>query len=255
MRALRSRSRSVQRACTLHQEYPTPRIPNTKKNTTTAQNTHRTNSSRRSSIKISFTPAASAFFLAGSSSSPCPKSAVNVTTSQSYSSCNHFNITDVSNPPEYARTTLFTLDLSTPDGESEREAAARTTSLEVEGEGEGPREERERDGERRGALPAERDDNTRDIMVTTTSTRDKVLWWTGGREGGDVSGIRNVASRQWQRRIGRIRTNFVAVGGDGHGRSPPMAMAMATWHPYQYQWTDVPINSLSNVSSSSWSLF
>ena len=75
--------------------------------------TYRTNSSRRSSTKISFTPAASAFFLAGSSSSPCPRSAVKVTTSQSYSSWSHLRITDVSRPPEYASTTLFTFDLST----------------------------------------------------------------------------------------------------------------------------------------------
>lgn len=179
----------VQRACTRpHREYH-------------HKNTHRTNSSRRSSIKISFTPAASAFFLAGSSSSPCPKSAVNVTTSQPYSSCNHFNITDVSRPPEYARTTLFTLDLSIADGDE----AARTTSLVVVGPRlVGPRESRER----RGALPAERD--TRDIMVTTTSTMYKVLWWTGGREGG-VSGIQNVASRQRQRRIGRISRPSEAI--------------------------------------------
>ena len=42
----------------------------------------RTNSSRRSSTKISFTPSSFAFLRAGSSSSPWPMSAVNVTTSQ-----------------------------------------------------------------------------------------------------------------------------------------------------------------------------
>ena len=40
-------------------------------------------------------------------SEPCPISAVNVMTSHSYFSINHFAITEVSNPPEYARTTFL----------------------------------------------------------------------------------------------------------------------------------------------------
>src|SRR5687768_5740938 len=39
-------------------------------------------------------------------SSPWPRSAQNATTSQPYSSINQRKITEVSNPPEYARTTL-----------------------------------------------------------------------------------------------------------------------------------------------------
>ena len=37
---------------------------------------------------------------AGSISSPWPMSAVKVTTSQWYSSCNHFKMMEVSKPPE-----------------------------------------------------------------------------------------------------------------------------------------------------------
>src|SRR3954471_21736007 len=56
-------------------------------------------------------PSCSAFARAGSTSSPWPMSAVNVTTSQSYVSCSHFRITDVSRPPEYASTTLPMSDM------------------------------------------------------------------------------------------------------------------------------------------------
>jgi len=61
-----------------------------------------TNSSFKSSIKIfsGFIPSSIAFFLAGSSSSSCPTSAVNVTTSHPNSSCSHFKIMLVSSPPE-----------------------------------------------------------------------------------------------------------------------------------------------------------
>ena len=52
--------------------------------------------------------------LAGSISSPCPISAVKVTTSHSYSSWSHFKITDVSKPPEYAKTTFLTFDIYFP---------------------------------------------------------------------------------------------------------------------------------------------
>ena len=40
------------------------------------------------------------FVRAGSTSSPCPISAVKVTTSQLYSSCSHLRMTEVSRPPE-----------------------------------------------------------------------------------------------------------------------------------------------------------
>jgi len=42
----------------------------------------------------------SALRLAGSTSSPWPRSAVKVTTSASYSVCNHLRMIDVSRPPE-----------------------------------------------------------------------------------------------------------------------------------------------------------
>ena len=45
-------------------------------------------------------PSSSAFARAGSSSSPWPRSAVKVTTSQPYSVCSHFRMIDVSSPPE-----------------------------------------------------------------------------------------------------------------------------------------------------------
>mmetsp|Transcript_3408 Transcript_3408/g.11533 ORF Transcript_3408/g.11533 Transcript_3408/m.11533 type:complete len:239 (+) Transcript_3408:2312-3028(+) len=63
-------------------------------------------------IFSSLTPIFNAFTFAGPSSSPWPKSAVNVTTSHPYVSCNHLRMMEVSNPPEYARTTFFT----SPDG-------------------------------------------------------------------------------------------------------------------------------------------
>ena len=47
-----------------------------------------------------FTPSSSAFRRAGSSSSPCPRSAVKVTTSQPYSVSSHFRMIEVSSPPE-----------------------------------------------------------------------------------------------------------------------------------------------------------
>ena len=51
-------------------------------------------------MKILFTPNIFAFLRAGSSSSPWPMSAVNVITSQSYTSCSHLRMTEVSSPPE-----------------------------------------------------------------------------------------------------------------------------------------------------------
>jgi hypothetical protein len=44
----------------------------------------------------------------GISSSPCPRSAQYATTSQRYVSISQRRITDVSRPPEYARTTRLT---------------------------------------------------------------------------------------------------------------------------------------------------
>ena len=43
---------------------------------------------------------ARAFWRAGSISSPCPRSAVKVTTSAPYSVCSHLRMIDVSSPPE-----------------------------------------------------------------------------------------------------------------------------------------------------------
>ena len=60
------------------------------------------------------TPSCSALARAGSTSSPWPMSAVNVTTSQPYVSCSHFRITDVSSPPEYASTTFLMSDMCEP---------------------------------------------------------------------------------------------------------------------------------------------
>src|SRR6476469_514869 len=57
-------------------------------------------------------PSCSAFARAGSTSSPCPMSAVNVTTSHPYVSCSHFRMTEVSRPPEYASTTFLMSDMS-----------------------------------------------------------------------------------------------------------------------------------------------
>ena len=56
--------------------------------------------SRRSSTKISLMPNISAFLRAGSNSSPWPRSAVKVTTSQRYVVCSQRRITLVSSPPE-----------------------------------------------------------------------------------------------------------------------------------------------------------
>lgn len=53
-------------------------------------------------------PKEMAFLRAGSNSSPCPISAVKVTTSHLYSSWSHFKIILVSSPPEYAKTTFLT---------------------------------------------------------------------------------------------------------------------------------------------------
>src|SRR5262249_10735972 len=44
----------------------------------------------------------------GMSSSPCPRSAQKATTSQRYFSMSQRRMTEVSRPPEYARTTFFT---------------------------------------------------------------------------------------------------------------------------------------------------
>src|SRR5262249_9946885 len=68
----------------------------------------RTNSSRKSSMKTALAPTFLAFSSTGASSSPCPKSAQKATTSQWYVSINQRRITEVSNPPLYARTTFFT---------------------------------------------------------------------------------------------------------------------------------------------------
>src|SRR5262249_28695619 len=53
-------------------------------------------------------PRSSAFSRAGSISSPWPRSAVKVTTSQRYVVCSHFRMIEVSEPPEYASTTSVT---------------------------------------------------------------------------------------------------------------------------------------------------
>src|SRR3546814_2495591 len=57
-------------------------------------------------MKISLTPNCCAFGRTWSSSSPCPMSAVKVTTSASYVSCSHLRMTEVSRPPEYASAIL-----------------------------------------------------------------------------------------------------------------------------------------------------
>ena len=46
------------------------------------------------------TPSITAFSRAGASSSPWPRSAVKVTTSQPYSVASHFRMIEVSSPPE-----------------------------------------------------------------------------------------------------------------------------------------------------------
>src|SRR5262245_3141894 len=53
-------------------------------------------------------PVRSAFSLTGISSSPCPRSAQYATTSQRYVSMSQRRMTEVSRPPEYARTTRLT---------------------------------------------------------------------------------------------------------------------------------------------------
>src|SRR2546429_9767646 len=55
-------------------------------------------------------PVRSAFSRMGSSSSPCPRSAQKATTSQRYRSMSQRRMTDVSRPPEYARTTRLGVD-------------------------------------------------------------------------------------------------------------------------------------------------
>jgi hypothetical protein len=51
-------------------------------------------------VDLGLTPSISAFLRAGSSSSPWPRSAVKVTTSQPYSVWSHFRMIEVSRPPE-----------------------------------------------------------------------------------------------------------------------------------------------------------
>src|SRR3954466_1716221 len=57
-----------------------------------------------------------AFFLRGASSSPCPRSAAKAMTSQPYSSLSQGMMMEVSNPPEYAKTTFFTMSASSSSG-------------------------------------------------------------------------------------------------------------------------------------------
>src|SRR5260370_12578227 len=71
----------------------------------------RTNSSRRSTTWTADAPVRSAFSRIGTSSSPWPRSAQKATTSQPYRSISQRRITEVSSPPEYARTTRFGLDV------------------------------------------------------------------------------------------------------------------------------------------------
>src|SRR5262245_49231024 len=68
----------------------------------------RTNSSRRSRTCTLRAPVRSALSRMGISSSPCPRSAQKATTSQRYRSISQRRMTDVSRPPEYARTTRLT---------------------------------------------------------------------------------------------------------------------------------------------------
>src|SRR5688500_19350437 len=70
-----------------------------------------TKASRRSTMCTELAPVLSALSRTGSSSSPCPRSAQKATTSHRYSSMSQRRITDVSRPPEYARTTFLTAGL------------------------------------------------------------------------------------------------------------------------------------------------
>src|SRR5437667_5902185 len=72
----------------------------------------RTNSSRRSTMWTVAAPVRSALSRTVSSSSPCPRSAQKATTSQRYRSMSQRRMTDVSRPPEYARTTRLGVDAS-----------------------------------------------------------------------------------------------------------------------------------------------
>ena len=67
----------------------------------------RANSSRRSSTCARAAPSPSARSRASSSSLPWPRSIVTVTISARYCSASHGMATDVSSPPEYARTMRF----------------------------------------------------------------------------------------------------------------------------------------------------
>src|SRR5262249_52126016 len=68
----------------------------------------RTNVSRRSTMWTAAAPVRSALSRTGISSSPWPRSAQKATTSQRYFSMSQRRMTDVSSPPEYARTAFFT---------------------------------------------------------------------------------------------------------------------------------------------------
>src|SRR5664280_641130 len=67
----------------------------------------RANSSLKSSIYILLAPVLIAFSFSPDNSSFCPKSAAKQTTSHLYVSISQRTITDVSKPPEYAKTTLL----------------------------------------------------------------------------------------------------------------------------------------------------
>src|SRR5256885_14403259 len=68
----------------------------------------RTNVSRRSTMCTAPAPVFLALSRTGISSSPWPRSAQKATTSQRYFSISQRRITEVSRPPEYARTTFLT---------------------------------------------------------------------------------------------------------------------------------------------------
>src|SRR5688572_27077467 len=67
----------------------------------------RTNDSRRSTMCTAPAPVFFALSRTVISSSPCPRSAQKATTSQRYFSMSQRRMTEVSSPPEYARTTFF----------------------------------------------------------------------------------------------------------------------------------------------------
>src|SRR4030066_2469832 len=92
----------------------------------------RTNSSWTLSTYTFERPASFALAPTGPSSPPWPRSATKAITSQPYVSISHRRMTEVSSPPEYARTTFFTFSTSSSSHRSMRDEFLQDGHLHVQ---------------------------------------------------------------------------------------------------------------------------